>query len=303
MTELNGCEPMEIKVTGPYTFTIKDTTGMGEYKSGGYAKQVKMSKTVSFLKMRESKVKPEFTISDFAKMDRQEQLVIGFEAVDAFAKANGGAMPLPANKEHAAQVLALAKDINSKAGNLVSELDEKLLTLLASNARGDLSPMAAVLGGVVGQEVLKAVWDMAKKKATLNRELQESARAAEDKRTRFVAYTREMREAVRERAAEMDAEGIAHAPVPTAPRGFSQPSSVEMDTVGSSSAAAQPVPAPAAAAASKGAAARGGDETIKPSTMSPRNRKTVAVSLLSSAHGRDAQPALVIGRQGLTTIP
>ena len=156
MTELNGCEPMEIKVTGPYTFTIKDTTGMGEYKSGGYAKQVKMSKTVSFLKMRESKVKPEFTISDFAKMDRQEQLVIGFEAVDAFAKANGGAMPLPANKEHAAQVLALAKDINSKAGNLVSELDEKLLTLLASNARGDLSPMAAVLGGVVGQEVLKA---------------------------------------------------------------------------------------------------------------------------------------------------
>jgi len=80
----------------------------------------------------------------------------GFEAVDAFAKANGGAMPMPANKEHAAQVVALAKEINSKAGNLVSEVDEKLISLLASNARGDLSPMAAVLGGVVGQEVLKA---------------------------------------------------------------------------------------------------------------------------------------------------
>jgi len=65
--------------------------------------------------------------------------------------------------------------------------------------------------------------DMAKKKATLNRELQESARAAEDKRTRFVAYTREMREAVRERAAEMDAQGIAHAPVPGSP-GATKPS-------------------------------------------------------------------------------
>lgn len=111
---------------------------------------------VSFKSMRESKVAPEFTISDFAKLDRQEQLVIGFEAVDAFAKANGGAMPMPANKEHAAQVVAAAKEINTMAGNLVSEIDEKLISLLASNARGDLSPMAAVLGGVVGQEVLKA---------------------------------------------------------------------------------------------------------------------------------------------------
>jgi ubiquitin-activating enzyme E1 len=40
MTELNGCDPMEIKVTGPYTFTIDDTTGMTAYKSGGYVKQV-----------------------------------------------------------------------------------------------------------------------------------------------------------------------------------------------------------------------------------------------------------------------
>ena len=156
MAELNGCEPLEIKVTGPYTFTIGDTSKMGAYKTGGYVKQVKMPKTVSFKSMRESKLAPEFCISDFAKIDRQEQLVIGFEAVDTFAKVNNGALPLPANKDHAAQVVALAKEINSKAGNVVKELDEKLLCLLASNARGDLSPMAAVLGGVVAQEALKA---------------------------------------------------------------------------------------------------------------------------------------------------
>ena len=155
MTELNDCEPMEIKVTGPYTFTIKDTTSFGAYKTGGYVKQVKMPKTLSFKKMRDSKLAPEFTISDFAKMDRQNQLLVGFEAVDSFTK-NNGSIPLPANAEHAAQVVALTKDINSKASKLVEEVDEKLISLLASNARGDLSPMAAVLGGIVGQEALKA---------------------------------------------------------------------------------------------------------------------------------------------------
>ena len=40
MSELNGCEPMEIKVPSPYTFTIGDTTKMEPYVSGGVATQV-----------------------------------------------------------------------------------------------------------------------------------------------------------------------------------------------------------------------------------------------------------------------
>lgn len=49
MTELNGCEPIQIKVTGPYTMTICDTTGFSAYKTGGYVKQVKMKQTVAFV--------------------------------------------------------------------------------------------------------------------------------------------------------------------------------------------------------------------------------------------------------------
>jgi hypothetical protein len=52
--------------------------------------------------------------------------------------------------------------------------------------------------------------EMAAKKAALNQELQFSALAAEDKRTKFVAYTSSLRQAVRERAAEMELEGIEH---------------------------------------------------------------------------------------------
>jgi len=140
MTELNGCEPMEIKVTGPYTFTIGDTTKMSDYKSGGYVKQVKMQQKLTFKSLVDSLAEPEYTISDFAKMDRQDQLLVGFQAVDAFLDQTG-ALPMPGNAEHANKVLALARDINSKSKNPIGELDEKLIKQMSSNARGDLSPM------------------------------------------------------------------------------------------------------------------------------------------------------------------
>ena len=49
MTELNGCEPKKVKILGPYTFSIGDTTEYGDYIRGGGVKQVKMPQTVSFV--------------------------------------------------------------------------------------------------------------------------------------------------------------------------------------------------------------------------------------------------------------
>ena len=51
MTELNGCEPRKITVKGPYTFTIGDTTGLGDYKAGGIFTQVKMPKIIEFVRV------------------------------------------------------------------------------------------------------------------------------------------------------------------------------------------------------------------------------------------------------------
>lgn len=53
--------------------------------------------------------------------------------------------------------------------------------------------------------------EMARKKANLNEELKRSAQGAEQKRSRFVAYTREMRQAVRERAMELQEQGLEYA--------------------------------------------------------------------------------------------
>jgi len=64
--------------------------------------------------------------------------------------------------------------------------------------------------------------EMGMKKAELNAELQQSALAAEDKRSKFVAYTRSLRNAVRARAAELDELGIEHAD-PQLHKSMSQP--------------------------------------------------------------------------------
>ena len=49
MTELNGCEPRKITVKGPYTFSIGDTSDLGNYKTGGIFTQVKMPKILDFV--------------------------------------------------------------------------------------------------------------------------------------------------------------------------------------------------------------------------------------------------------------
>lgn len=149
MEELNGCEPRKITVKGPYTFTIGDTSGFSDYKSGGLFAQVKMPKTLQFKSLKESLKEPEYFITDFAKFDRPATLHVGFQALSAFVDKHGR-LPRPRHHHDAVDFIALAKQISSE------ELDEKVLTELAYQSQGELSPMVAVIGGFVAQEVLKA---------------------------------------------------------------------------------------------------------------------------------------------------
>ncbi|KAI0939237.1 hypothetical protein AcV5_000709 [Taiwanofungus camphoratus] len=148
MEELNGCEPRKITVKGPYTFTIGDTSNLSEYKTGGIFTQIKMPKIIEFKSLRESLKAPEFFITDFAKFDRPATLHAGFQALSQF-QAQYQRPPRPHNAEDASAVVTLAK-------KLKSEVDEKVVTELAYQAVGDLSPVVAVIGGFVAQEVLKA---------------------------------------------------------------------------------------------------------------------------------------------------
>jgi ubiquitin-activating enzyme E1 len=49
MEELNGCKPRKVSVKGPYTFTIGNTSSLGDYIRGGIFNQVKMPKILEFV--------------------------------------------------------------------------------------------------------------------------------------------------------------------------------------------------------------------------------------------------------------
>ncbi|KAI8607937.1 hypothetical protein BC830DRAFT_1072563, partial [Chytriomyces sp. MP71] len=154
MEALNNAEPRKVTVSGPYTFKIGDTTNFGIYKTGGIFTQVKQPKTLKFASLRDSLKAPEFVFSDFAKFDRPAQLLVAFQALDVF-RAKHGVFPLPRNEAHALEVLNNSMAINAQSADPI-DLDEKLIKEVAYQARGDLTPMAAVIGGLVAQEVLKA---------------------------------------------------------------------------------------------------------------------------------------------------
>ena len=156
MEKLNDSAPRRITVKGPYTFSIGDVSHLGQYKRGGLYTQVKMPKIIDFQPLSDQIKNPEHFMSDFAKFDRPQQLHIGFRALHAFAANHHGGLPRPHNEEDATVVIKTAHALADDAPEKV-ELNEEIIRELSYQARGDLSSMAAVFGGLAAQEALKAV--------------------------------------------------------------------------------------------------------------------------------------------------
>ncbi|KAI1265769.1 hypothetical protein F5Y18DRAFT_385828 [Xylariaceae sp. FL1019] len=158
MEGLNGAEPRKVTVKGPYTFSIGDVSGLGEYKRGGLYQQVKMPAIIDFKSISSSIRDPEFVFSDFAKFDRPQLLHVAFEALSAFTQSQGRP-PRPMNKEDATVLIGSVKAFaeKEKVEIEIGEKEEKIIQELSFQAQGDLNPMAALFGGLAAQEVLKAV--------------------------------------------------------------------------------------------------------------------------------------------------
>ncbi|KXL43568.1 hypothetical protein M433DRAFT_3558 [Acidomyces richmondensis BFW] len=156
MEKLNDGTPRKITVKGPYTFSIGDVSGMGQYQRGGLYTQVKMPKILDFQSLRQQLKKPDLMISDFAKFDRPAQLHAGFQALHKFAESHSGDLPRPHNEDDATEMVKLTKEVADTMEDK-PELDEKIIKELSYQARGDISPMAAFFGGLAAQEVLKSV--------------------------------------------------------------------------------------------------------------------------------------------------
>jgi len=158
MEEVNSLSPQQIKVTGPYSFTIGDTSKFKTYTREGIVQQVKMPSSLAFKSYSSSIEKPkpegeELPCPDLAKFGRSEHLHLAFQAVREY-REKSGKMPKPRDPECQKACLELAKDLNSRA-KLVDEVDADVVEKVAAFASCMLCPMASFLGGVVAQEIVK----------------------------------------------------------------------------------------------------------------------------------------------------
>ncbi|MBA0554837.1 hypothetical protein Golob_013916, partial [Gossypium lobatum] len=158
MKELNDGKPRKIKSVRPYSFTLEeDTTNFGTYVKGGIVTQVKQPKVLNFKPLRAALKDPgDFLLSDFSKFDRPPLLHIAFQALNRFI-CEFGRFPVARSEEDAQKFISIAGNINEYLGEGgVEDINPKLLTHFAFGARAVLNPMAAMFGGIVGQEVVKA---------------------------------------------------------------------------------------------------------------------------------------------------
>ncbi|XP_052203401.1 ubiquitin-activating enzyme E1 1 isoform X2 [Diospyros lotus] len=159
MTELNDGKPRKIKSARPYSFTLdEDTTNFGTYEKGGIVTQVKQPKVLKFKPLKEAIKNPgDFLLSDFSKFDHPPLLHLAFQALDKFT-SEMGRLPVASSEEDAQKLISMASDINegSSGDAQLIDINPKLLRHFAFGARAVLNPMAAMFGGIVGQEVVKA---------------------------------------------------------------------------------------------------------------------------------------------------
>ncbi|KAL5197977.1 hypothetical protein ABZP36_001489 [Zizania latifolia] len=158
MTDLNDGKPRKVKNARPFSFSIEeDTTKCGMYTKGGIVMQVKEPKVLRFKALRDAMRDPgDFLVSDFSKFERSPMLHLAFQALDKF-KQEYGRYPAPGCEQDAQSLLQCAADINEALlDHKLDQIDEKLFRHFASGSRAVLNPMAAMFGGIVGQEVVKA---------------------------------------------------------------------------------------------------------------------------------------------------
>ncbi|EPS70237.1 hypothetical protein M569_04521 [Genlisea aurea] len=158
MDELNDEKPRRIKDVRAYSFSLEeDTTNFGLYERGGIVTQVKQPKVLNFKSLKEALADPgDFLLSDFAKFDRPFLLHLAFQALDKFV-SQLGRFPVAGSEVDAERLISITTDLNQNLGDAkLDDVNPKLLTQFAFGSRAVLNPMAAIFGGIVGQEVVKA---------------------------------------------------------------------------------------------------------------------------------------------------
>ncbi|KAM7064134.1 ubiquitin-like modifier-activating enzyme 7 isoform 1-T1 [Molossus nigricans] len=156
MTELNGCDPRPTRVQEDGTLEIGDTTSFSCYLRGGAVTEVRKPETVSHDPLDTALLRPRVVAQSPQEGRRARCLHQAFRALHKFQHLSGRP-PQPWDPADAEKVVDLARALEPLRGAEGEPLDEALVRTVALSSAGVLSPMAAMLGAVAAQEVLKAV--------------------------------------------------------------------------------------------------------------------------------------------------
>ncbi|KAF4013022.1 hypothetical protein G4228_004456 [Cervus hanglu yarkandensis] len=154
MTGLNG-STQQITVVSPFSFSIGDTTELEPYLHGGIAIQVKTTKTFSFESLEMQLKHPKYLIADFSKPEAPLEIHSAMLALDQFQETYSR-KPNIGCQQDSEELLKLATSI-SETLEEKPEVNYDIVHWLSWTAQGFLPPLAAAVGGVASQEVLKAV--------------------------------------------------------------------------------------------------------------------------------------------------
>ncbi|KAM7419181.1 hypothetical protein PAMA_016345 [Pampus argenteus] len=154
MEELNGAS-RQVSVLSPHSFAIGDTSQLQTYAHGGFFVLVKSPKTYRFETLERQLRDPQVLTPDFSKPEAPLQIHAAMLALDTFQEQHSR-LPNTGCVQDAEVLLKLTEEVNATLRNK-APVNTELVHCLSRTARGTLPPLAAAVGGLASQEVLKAI--------------------------------------------------------------------------------------------------------------------------------------------------
>ncbi|KAM6414068.1 ubiquitin-like modifier-activating enzyme 7 [Rhynochetos jubatus] len=152
MTELNGREPIPVRVLDAFRLEIGDTSSFSPYCRGGLVSQVRLPQAHSYEPLRQALAEPKIRVANPEELPRSRSLHAAFQALHAF-RGEQGRLPRPRASADVERVLELAQSLGTQQG----PLDKDVVRAFASVSAGTLCPVASIIGALAAQEALKAI--------------------------------------------------------------------------------------------------------------------------------------------------
>ena len=158
-TPLNAVQRCPVRVISPSEFAVPfEAAQKGAATTGqaGIARQLPRRTVIEHRSLAANLKEPALMFCDLVEPMRAAQCWLALQAYHRFLTRHRRT-PIPWAESDSAALLEEATAISSEAGDTLPEADPKVMHALFGAAAGAFAPLAAAVGGIAAQEVLKAL--------------------------------------------------------------------------------------------------------------------------------------------------